>query len=443
MSDATATWQGRFADRLVSPDEAVARIGSGQLIRLPMGPVPVTLVSALGRRREELRGVTVMQGSSRHPHPWSQGQPGWNEQIQFVSDFLSPMLRAGVEVRETDFAVTDYAVSQKVLECGRSDNFTADVFLSLVSEPDEEGFVSFGFSLWHSKELLARAKVSIAEVGRGVLRTCGQNRVHLSEFDMVVEQQEVSMTVAPPQLSDERIEVTEVIGAYVSTLVNDGDTIQVGTGTLSSCMGSYLTEKVDLGVDAEILVASVVELIKAGAVTGRYKSHKPGIATASFIVPGSDFAFCDSNPVIELHPISWCNDVTRIATIRNLIAINQASMLDLTGQVASESIGPVMFTGPGGQLAWTMGALYAPGGRAVHVLPSTARGGRVSRIVASFDPGTIVTVPRTFVDYVVTEYGIANLQGLTQRQRALALIDLAHPDHRDELGRAARRLFWP
>jgi Acetyl-CoA hydrolase len=137
------------------------------------------------------------------------------------------------------------------------------------------------------------------------------------------------------------------------------------------------------------------------------------------------------------------NNVPRIASINNLVAINQASMIDLTGQVASESIGPVMYTGPGGQLSWTMGALYAPGGRAIHVLPSTARNATVSRIVAQLPPGTIVTVPRTLVDSVVTEHGVANVQGLTQRERALALIELAHPDFRDELRAEAQRLFWP
>jgi 4-hydroxybutyrate CoA-transferase len=436
-------WQSAVGERLVDPKEAVKRVASGNLVRLPMGPVPVTLVNALARRRGELQGVRIWQGATRHAHPWSQGDPSWNDQIQFVSDFLSAILRPGAAARTTDFAVTDYAVADRVMAGGREDNFRADVFMALVSEPDDDGCVSFGYSLWHSRSLLREARLSIAEVGKNVLRPCGDTRIPLSDFGLVVEQGEEPNPVAVPELTPERIEVTEVIGAYVSTLVNDRDTIQIGTGTLSSCMGGYLMEKKDLGVDAEILVASVVELIKAGVATGRYKTYKPGLATASFIVPGSDFEFCDQNPKIELHDIQWCNNLPRIATIRNLVAINQASMIDLTGQVASESIGPVMFTGPGGQLAWTMGAVYAPGGRAIHVLPSTARNGQVSRIVSSFDPGTIVTVPRTFVDYVVTEYGITNLQGLTQRQRALALIDLAHPDFRERLNHEARQLFWP
>ncbi len=436
-------WRTAFADKLVSAADAAGRVRSGDLIRLPMGPVPVTLVNALARRREQLRDVRVSQGATRHPLPWFSAEPGWEGHIDALSDFLSVLLRPAMDARRADFAVTDYSIGAKVLEHGRHDGWSADVFMALVSEPDADGFVSFGYTLWHSRALLRAAKLKIAEVGRQVLRTCGDNRVHLSAFDLVVEQTERPAPVPVPELSPERLEVTEVIGAYVSTLVNDGDTLQIGTGTLSSCMGSYLTEKRDLGIDSEILVASAVELVKCGAATGRYKTYHPGVATASFVVPGADFDFCADNPRIALHDIEWCNQLARIATIKNLVAINQAAAIDLTGQAASESIGPAMYTGPGGQLVWTMGALYAPGGRAIHVLPSTTRNGSVSRIVAQLEPGTIVTVPRTFVDFVVTEYGIANLQGLTQRQRALALIDLAHPNHRAALRAEARRLFWP
>ncbi|MFN0143253.1 MAG: acetyl-CoA hydrolase/transferase family protein, partial [Mycobacterium sp.] len=419
------------------------RIRSGDLVRLPMGPVPVTLIEALAARRDELRDVTVWQGSCRHPHPWRVGDPSWTGHVQVVSDFLSPMLRAGMDARTTDFAVTDYALAERVRDCGRRDSFAADVFFGLVTEPDAEGYVTFGYSLWHTRALLQAARLKVAEIGRGMITPCGNTRIHLSEFDLLVDQEKPPVLVPPPSLSDERIEVTEVIGAYVSTLVEDGDTLQVGTGTLSSCMGSYLTEKNDLGLDAEILVASTIELVKSGVASGKYKTYRPGIATGSFIVPGADFAFCDRNPGIELHDIQWCNDVTRIAGIRNLIAINQGSMIDLTGQVASESIGPAMFTGPGGQLNWMMGALYAPGGRSVLVLPSTARQGSVSRIVPELAPGTLVTVPRPYVDTVITEHGMANLQGLTQRQRSEALIELAHPDFRSELAAVARGRFWP
>jgi len=437
------SWQERYAERLIGADQAAALVRDGDLIRLQLGPAPASLLNALARRRAELRGVRVLHGASRHVHPWGTGEPGWEDHILFVSDFLTPLTRAALETRRGDFAITDFALGSRVTGGGRRDGWSPDVFMALVSEPDEHGFVSFGYSLWHSKALLRAARLSIAEVGANVLRTRGDNFVHLSEFDRVVCQTDPPTVPPTPTLTPERIEVTEVIGAYVSTLVEDGDTIQIGTGTLSSTMGGYLMEKNDLGIDSEILVASAVELIKAGVATGRRKTLRPGVATASFIVPGADFAFCHDNPLVELHDIEWVNNLPRIASIPKLVAINQASTIDLTGQVASESIGPVMFTGPGGQLSWTTGALYSPGGRAIHVLPSTARGGRVSRIVAELPAGTIVTVPRTLVDWVVTEHGIANLQGLTQRERATALIELAHPDFREQLTAAARRLFWP
>ena len=443
LAATSGDWRAAAGSKLVTADEALRRVRSGDFVRLQMGPAPATLLNALARRRDELEGVRVSQGATRHPHPWATTEAGWEQHVELVSDFLSVLLRPAMEARRIDFAVTDYAIGRKVQNGGRHDNWSADVFMALVSEPDADGKVSFGYSLWHSRSLMQAAKLRIAEVGPGVLRTCGENAVPLSAFDLIVEQVDQPATIALPELTPERQEITEVIGAYVSTLVNDGDTLQIGTGTLSSCMGSYLTEKHDLGIDSEILVASAVELVKCGAATGRYKTQRPGVATASFIVPGADFDFCARNPRVELHDIEWVNNLPRIASIENLVAINQASTIDLTGQVASESIGPQMYTGPGGQLAWTMGALYSPGGSAIHVLPATARSGAVSRVVAQLAPGTIVTVPRTFVDFVVTEYGIANLQGLTQRERASALIELAHPRFRDQLRAEARRLFWP
>ncbi len=436
-------WREHFRRKLLSADEAVQFIRDGNSVRLPMGSVPVSLVEALARRRDELRGVRVYQGASRYPLPFAQADPAWMGKIDFVCDFISASIRAGIEARISDFLVLDYGLASRTQHEQRTDVCHPDVFLAPVSEPDRQGNVSFGFTLWNARDFLQRARLRIAEVTPGMIRTGGENSVPLDAFDWIVERNEPSVLAPLPELSPERIEVTEVIGAFVSTLVRDGDTIQVGTGTLSSCMGSYLEGKNDLGIDAEILVPSVVELIKLGVVTGSRKTFHPGVATASFIVPGSDFAFCHRNPRVALFDIEWCNHLPRIAQIENLVAINQASAIDLTGQVAAESIGPTMYTGPGGQLVWTMGALYAPRGRAVTVLPSTARNGTVSRIVPQLTPGTVVTVPRTFVDYVVTEYGIANLQGRTQRQRAEALIELAHPDFRSELRAAARRLFWP
>ena len=438
-------WRAALAGKLVGAEEAVARVRSGDLVRFPLGRVPRTLAAALAGRRDELRDVRVLQGATAYPLAWATDTPGWDEHIAYVTDYITPLVRPCLDARRGDFAVTDYAIGSRAEAAGRHGGWAADVFMAEVSQPDAEGGVGFGYGPWHAKALLAAAKLSIAEVGHGVFRARGDASVALADFDLAIESREepLNLPAAYPEPGPERREVTDAVGAAVASLVNDRDTIQIGTGTLSALMGSYLAHKLDLGVDSEILVPSVIELVKCRAATGRYKTYHPGVATGSFVVPGADMAFCHENPRVALFDIEWVNDLTRIAGIANLVAINQAVAIDLTGQVASESIGATMYTGPGGQLVWTMGALFARGGRAIHVLPSTARAGTVSRIVAQLAPGTVVTVPRTFVDFVVTEYGVANLQGRTQRQRALALIDLAHPRFREALRREAHRLFWP
>ena len=436
-----ASWRAK----VVSAEEAVARVRSGDLVRWSAAPVPTLCATALAARRHELRGVRVLQTATAWPLPWAGDGPGWEEHIAYASDYLTPLVRPCLDAKRGDFAITDYAIGSRVLENGRNDGWTSDVFMAVVSEPDARGQSSMGWGPWHTKALRRAAKLSIAEVTRGLIRTRGDNTIDLDDFDLIVENPEETFRLpdAYGEMSAERREVTDAVGAAVARIVNDGDTVQLGSGTLSARMGAYLTGKKDLGVDAEIMVPSAAALVQCGAATGRYKTFHSGEATAALIVPGADLDFCNDNPKIALYDVEWVNSLPRIATIRNLVAINQAVAIDLTGQIAAESIGPAMYTGPGGQLMWTMGALFAPGGRAIHTLPSTARGGTVSRIVAQLDPGAVVTVPRTFVDFVVTEHGTANLQGLTQRERALALVDLAHPTFREALRSEARRLFWP
>ena len=409
-----------------------------------MGPVPVTLVNALARRRDELHGVRVHQGATRHPLPWARDEPGWEEHLQFVTDFISVLVRPAIESRRGDFAITDYGIGSKVLEAGRQDGWSADVFMALVSEPDAAGHVSFGYSLWHSKALLRAAKLRIAEVGRNVLRTCGDNCVDLSAFDLIVEQVDPHQPV--PAARAERRTHRSHRGHRRLRLDagqrprHDPDRhrhVVVVHGQLShreARSGHRRRDPRGLGGRAG----------QSGVATGRYKTYAPGVATASFIVPGADFDFCADNPLIELRDIEWTNNLPRIAGIRNLVAINQASMIDLTGQVASESIGPVMYTGPGGQLVWTMGALMAPGGRAIHVLPSTARNGtRLAhrRAAPARHRGHRAAHLRRLRRHRVRHR--QSRRDSTQRQRAMALIDLAHPDFRDQLRSDARRLFWP
>ncbi len=437
-------WRSAYRDRLITPAESAALVKSGDLVRLPLGSVPASFTDALAARRDDLTGVVVQQAIPSVRYPWTTDK-SWQESIRHVTDFVSPAIRRGVAANLVDFAVSDYSLGKKVLEDGRRDSWTADVFVALVSEPDEDGVVSFGYSLWHNKTLAKSAKLCIAEVGHDILRTGGDNFISISEFDYLIEQETAPPSpedLVPRPPPDDEQYLIEAIGYHVSTLVRDRDTVQIGTGTVSSCMGAYLMERQDLGIDSEVIVPTAVELVKAGRASGRYKQVHQGKATGSFIAPGSDFGFVHDNPQFELYDIAEVNHVPRIANIDNLVAINNAGVIDLTGQVGAETWGERLWSGPGGQLVWTMGALLSRGGRAVTVLTSVTSDG-TSRIVPQFEPGTVVTVPRTWVDFVVTEHGIANLQGKTQRERAQELIALADPEARDELQREARRLYWP
>jgi 4-hydroxybutyrate CoA-transferase len=319
----------------------------------------------------------------------------------------------------------------------------ADVCLLTLSPPNGQGFCSFGEQLWYSREWVNRSRLVIAELNPLVIRTGGDNYVPVSQIDYLVEQPEpippfrISPIVAP----DEK-EAAEKIGALVASLVNDGDTIQIGLGSVSMFTGFYLREKNDLGVHSEILTSSMIDLYKRGVITGRRKTLHPEklVATGMFMEP-EDYAFVDNNPVVELRDAFYTNNPAVIAQNRNQVAINNALAVDFTGQVTAEAFGPQMYTGVAGQLDFVLGAYLSPGGRSITVLPSTARGGTISRIVSMFPEGQIVSLPRTYVDYVVTEYGIASLVGKSEQKRAEALIEVAHPQFREELRAAARKRF--
>jgi 4-hydroxybutyrate CoA-transferase len=435
-----AKGKAQVDEKLISADDAAKLVKSGDLVRLPLGPVPLTLMNALMRRRDELRDVRVIQGIPQYRYPFVL-EANWLRSMRLITDFVNVPIREGYQKGLVEFQVTDALIGHKVQEDGRQDNWSADVFMALVSEPDDEGFVSFGYSLWYARSLARAAKLRIAEIAPDVIRTGGDNRLPIAEFDYVARQTDRPRPLSwIRRLAEEETTVIEVIGAYVSTLVHDGDTLQLGTGTVSSSMGHYLMGKQNLGIDSEIIVPSAVELVLAGVANGSRKNTHQGKAVATVLTPGPYMDFVDGNPTFELYDVEYVNSVARISANERQVAINQALAMDLTGQVTAESVDGKLWSGAGGQLVWTMGALMSPGGRAIHVLPSTAAGGTVSRIVPRLEPGSVVTVPRTFVDFVVTEYGIANLQGKTERERARDLVTIAHPDFRAELKREAERL---
>jgi 4-hydroxybutyrate CoA-transferase len=321
-----------------------------------------------------------------------------------------------------------------------------DVYFVSVSPPDEHGYCSFGFMLWTSLELVEAAKIVIAEVDEDHIVTYGENHVHVSQLDYLVEKHGVTtlgdvtsiMGYEAPSV------VEQQIARHAAALIHDGDTIQIGAGTVSMAVIEHLKAKNDLGFHSEVCPTGIAPLIAAGNINGSRKTLHPRKAICTALMGDAyTLDFAHLNPAIELRRLSYTNNPGVIAQHDNMVAVNSALSIDLTGQVAVESFGPQMYSGVGGQLEFTIGAMLDKHGRAITVLPSTARQGAVSRIVPLHPEGTVVSVPRTYVNYVVTEYGAVDLLGKSQRERAELLIALAHPDFRQELAGAARRLFWP
>ena len=438
-------WRDQCREKLITAKQAAGMIRSGQRVLIGLGTVePQNIATALCERWQELRDVEVVTSNTMRPYPWFDKDK--SAAFKIHAGYLSGLSRPLYQEKRLEFSVNTVYSPSKWLDPDRSaDMMNADVCLLTLSPPNAQGFCSFGDQLWYSRAWVKRTPLVIAEVNPLLIRTGGDNHVHVSEIDYLVEQAEptkpFSMTLV---VSPDEQEAAEKIGQLVASLVHDGDTIQIGLGSVSMAAGFYLREKNDLGVHSEIITSSMLDLYKRGVMTGKRKTLHPEklIATGMFIEP-EDYAFVDNNPVIELRDAFYTNNPAVIAQNHRQVAINNALAVDFTGQVTAEAFGPQKYTGVAGQLDFVLGAYLSPGGRSITVLPSTARGGTVSRIVSMFPEGQVVSLPRTYVDYVVTEHGIACLAGKSERKRAEALIEIAHPKFREELRAAARKRFWP
>ncbi len=432
-------WREMVSDKLMSPADAVQAVKSGDTVAIAaINCTPYTLCQALYDRRAELNEVRV-----DHPaplFPWVQ--PGDEGPFTLHDLYATPADRAAANAGEVEY---------RPVARWRSDippdGFVArpDVYMLPVSPPDRHGYCSFGPGVFFSPSYCRSAGTVIAEVHENFIRTGGDNYVHVSQLDRLCEAAAPSGALPVAPRSDEENLVTEIIGTLVSAeLINDRDTIQIGIGTIASAMGAFLGEKQDLGIQTEIITGGIAELVRDGVVTGKYKTRHQGKVVASIaLVPEEELAIIDGNPAFELYEFGYIDDVRYLLQQDNLVAINNALQIDLTGQVAAETIGSMIWSGVGGQTAFSIAANYSRGGRSISVLPSTSlvEGERVSRIVPTLPGGAAVTIPRTLVDYVVTEHGIAYLRGKSLRERAQELIAIAHPDFHSELRHEANRVF--
>jgi 4-hydroxybutyrate CoA-transferase len=438
-------WRDQCRGKLMTAQHAAEMIQSGQRVLIGLGTVePQNIAAALCDRWQDLHDVEIVTSNTMHPYSWFDKER--NSAFKIHAGYLSAISRPLYQEKRLEFSINTVYTPVKWLDPDRSaDMMNADVCLLTLSPPNAQGFCSFGDQLWYSRAWVKRTPLVIAEINPLLIRTGGDNYVHISEIDYVVEQPEPTppFRMSPVVAPDEQ-EAADKIGAFVASLVRDRDTLQIGLGSVSMAAGFYLREKNDLGVHSEIITSSMIDLYKRGVITGKHKTLHPGklVATGMFLEP-EDYEFVDGNPVIELRDAFYTNSPAVIAQNRNQVAINNALAVDFTGQVTAEAFGPQMYTGVAGQLDFVLGAYLSPGGRSITVLPSTARDGTVSRIVPMFPEGQIVSLPRTYIDYVVTEYGIAALAGKSERKRAEALIEIAHPKFHEELRAAARRRFDP
>lgn len=438
------SWREEYEEKLTSPEEAVKLIKSGDHVAFVIGLEARDLGLALAARARELKNISLYVPVPGRKFPWYDAS--WEGDFDISTGHIMPITREMAEERRGDYLISCLLWSEEPGVRG-----PLDVLIVYLSTPDNHGYCSFGASLWDKKRLIREAKLVLAEVSPQLIRTYGDNYIHVSEIDRFVQH---TPTKRIPGKSDSMgretsgpTETQKTIAEFVASIINDGDVIECGIGGVAEPIMQLgvLENKHDLGIHSENLPQGTASLVMKGVITGKRKTLNQGKVVSTACVGGTreEMDFINMNPTFELYGSDYILDPRIIAAHDNMVAINSALTVDLTGQIAAESIGPTMVGGTGGQLAFAIGASLSKGGRSILVLPSTAREGKASRIVPQLDPGTVVTVPRTLADIVVTEYGIARLRGKTQRQRSEELIAIAHPDFRSLLRREARRLFWP
>lgn len=446
-------WQDKYKDNLITAEQAAKLVKSGDKVVFPLLAQPKILGLALAQRKEELRGVTLTSHWSED-YPWFQ--PGWEESFSVQTGFVTRQTREAQRQKRIDWMPVVPGLHDGVrYKAPMRDGVYhgADVFMCKITPPNEDGWCSFGHHVWYSPTALRTAKLVIVEVDKNLPYTYG-DQVHISEIDYLVkspspeEPEKVPETFPVPSLED--FENSQVVGAHVASLIKDGDTLEIGTGTPSESVLSFISDKNDLGIYSEMIYAQLTELIKEGIFTGRGKNVNQGkyVCSSLQLYPGDPgnaaaLSFIDRNPSCEFYDISYICNVPRIASINNMISINAILSIDLLGQANISHLGTTPISGAGGQVEFVIGAHYSKGGASISCLLSTARGGTISRIVPRHEEGAVLLMPCYYIDYLVTEYGIVNLDGKTARQRAEAIISLAHPKFQPWLRKEAKKMFWP
>jgi 4-hydroxybutyrate CoA-transferase len=482
-------WRADFDKKLISAEEAANLIKSGDNIFIPavyMGSLP----HAIAARKDELRDVTVEVQSPVFDPGWLA--PGMEDSFQIITRiFMAALARPGHDEGRIQFLPYTNGTWFKPYRDNRPVKRDIDVFLVEVSEPDENGFMTFGVHVWERRNYADRAKLVIAEIDRNLIKSHGDTSLHVSQVDCLVDitadlltEDEIKrvLKVVPDDLHDNVREVllsgnpgqlrnlidmieeidpelvvqffgqiepddnVKAIAENLKTLVRDGDTLQIGMGrpSMYTVELGVFDDCHDLSIFSEMACPGMGFLVKRGIATGKYATLHPGKAVFAGLTgfTREEIEWTDDNPLIEQYSVDYVVNIANIMQQKDMLAINNITQIDLTGQITCETqFGPRLINGSGGQIEFHIGAFCAINGRAVSLLHSTWYDGSVSTIVPQLEQGSMVTIPRAYADYVVTEFGVAELCGKTHRERAEELITVAHPDFRDELSEAAKDIY--
>lgn len=415
-----------YNEKLTCPKEAIKHIkDNDKVVFSHAASIPQETIKALMENHKNYKNVEII-----HMVGLGEGEytsPEVEENFRHNAIFVGASTRKAVQEDRADYTPCFF---YEVPSLFKNKTIEVDVAVVQLSKPDKDGNCSFGLSCDYTKAAAENAKIVIAEINDQMPYVYGDNFIHISKIDHIIECSYPLYTIKQGQIG----EVEKEIGKHCASLIKDGDTLQLGIGNIPDAVLLFLEEKKDLGIHTEMFSDGVLGLIEKGIITGNKKSiHKNKLVSTFLMGSQKLYDFVNQNKDVELYPVDYVNNPTIIMQNENMVSINSCIEIDLMGQVVSESIGTKQFSGVGGQVDYVRGAALSKGGRSIIATPSTASKGSVSRIVPTLKIGSAVTTTRNDVDYIITEYGIAHLKGKTLRQRAKALINIAHPDHRSVL----------
>lgn len=418
-------WEEIYKSKLVSVEEAISSIREGDKIVTGFAcGEPFGIERALEENYENFKNVEIISMLTLGDSPWVR--PEMKGHFRLNCLFASPSNRKAISNGICEFTTSHFYEIPDIIE----NYIKPRVSIVMVSPPDEHGYVSFGTTVDYTKGTTDYCEVVIAQVNKYMPRTFGNSIKHVRDFTYFVEIDEPL-----PEVKDVEITETEMkIGKYCASLINDGDCLQLGIGGIPNAVCAQLWEKKDLGLHSELVGDGVVDLLEAGVINNSKKQSKAGRTVLGAAFGSSKLnKYLNNNPSVEFHPIDYVNNPSIIARNDNVVSINSCLQVDLLGQVVSDTVGLNQFSAVGGQVDFVRGATMSKNGKSIIAMPSTAKKGLISRIVPIITEGSAVTTPRNDVNYVVTEYGIAQLKGKTLKERAKALIKIAHPRFRPHL----------